>query len=77
MKAAFVWVGIIGGLGIAAWLWQIAAEKARRNRSDTHMWNAADEALCTEQRNKQLAETPPRSFGSLPTLDEFKQRAHR
>ena len=71
---------LVGGIVLVAILAAISqwrAEHQRKQTSDEHMWDAADEALCTAQRNKQLAETPPRSFGSLPTLDEFKRRAHR
>lgn len=71
---------VVGGIVLVAVLAAVSqwrAEHQRKQTSDDHAWDAADEAICTAQRDKQLAQTPPRSFGALPTYDEFKQRAKR
>lgn len=54
---------------LVTFLWQLAANRERRDASNAHMWSVAAEA-CTEQRQKQL------SYTDLPSYDVLKARAH-
>jgi len=78
MRVVTAWIAILCVIGIATVVsqWWDDRERAKaRKASDNNMWDVASEAQCRAEREKQLKETPPRSFGSLPSYDEFKQRA--